>query len=121
MSESPRTPIRDMAIGITVAAGAIGLVFFGSFGLVEAATLMMTVAIFIWVSTTDPRRLIDERGRPHPMLFGLGLVGLALVFTAAVLISTVTEYVTLLVGVASYVVGLTRAIRFRLALPPTEV
>lgn len=109
-----------MAIGITVAAGAIGLVFFGTFGLVEVATLVMTVVVLIWISSTDPRRLVDETGRPHPMLFGLGLVGLALVFTAAVLISTVTEYVTLLVGVAAYIVGLTRAVRHRLALPPSE-
>lgn len=120
MTEPPRTPVRDLAIGITVAVGAMGLVFFGSFGHVEVATLVMTVVVLIWISTTDPRRLVDESNRPAPMLFGLGLVGLALVFTAAVLISTVTEYVTLSVGVAAYLVGLTRAIRFRLSLPPGE-
>lgn len=108
----PRTPVRDLAIGITVGLGAVGLVFFGSFGLVEGATLVLTVVVLIWVSTCDPVRLVDDRGRPALMLFGLGMLGLALVFTAAVLISTVTEYLTLLIGVIALMVGLARAVRF---------
>ncbi len=108
----PRTAVRDLAFGITAAAVLIGLAFFASFGLVEAATLAATVIVLIWVATVDAARLVDERGRPAIMLFGLGAVGVALIFTAATLISTVTEYLALAVAVSAYVVGLVRAIRF---------
>jgi hypothetical protein len=116
----PRTPVRDLAIGISVAAGCLGLVFFGTVGMVEAAILILVVVILIWISTVDARRLVDERGRPALMLFGLGALGIALVFTAAVMISTVTEYMILLVGVTAWSIGLLRALRFGWRLPPRE-
>ena len=108
----PRTSVRDLAIGISVAMGALSLVFFGTFGLVETVTLTLTVVILIWISTTDVRRLVDERGRPALMLFGLGALGVSLIFTSAVLISTVTEYLALAVASVAWCVGLFRAVRF---------
>jgi hypothetical protein len=120
----PRTPVRDLAIGISVAAGALGLVFFGTVGLVDTATLALTVVILIWIGTTDPRRLVEGRvvggQRPALMLFGLGGVGLSLLFTSAVLIGTITQYLSLLVGIVAFGVGLTRAIRLGWTLPPRE-
>ncbi len=113
----PRTPVRDLAIGISVAMGALGLVFFGTVGLVETVILTLTVVILIWISTTDVRRLVDERGRPALMLFALGAVGVSLIFTSAVLISTITEYLALAVSVVAWCVGLFRAIRFGWATP----
>lgn len=107
----PRRAVRDLAFGITVAAALIGLAFFATFGVVEAATLAATVIVLIWVATVDAARLVDERGRPALMLFGLGAVGVALIFTAATLISTVTEYLALAVAVSAYIVGMVRAIR----------
>jgi hypothetical protein len=116
----PRTSVRDLAIGISVALGALGLVFFGTVGLVDSIILTLTVVILIWISTTDVRRLVDERGRPALMLFGLGALGVALIFTSAVLISSVTEYVALAVGSVAWCVGLFRAFRFGLGLPGRE-
>ncbi|MGF1668231.1 MAG: MFS transporter [Acidimicrobiia bacterium] len=108
----PRTSVRDLAIGVSVALGALGLVFFGTVGLVDTIVLTLTVVILIWVSTTDARRLVDEQGRPALMLFGLGGLGVALIFTSAVLISSVTEYLALAVASVAWFVGLFRAFRF---------
>lgn len=107
-----RTPVRDLAIGVGVSMSVIVLTFFGTFGVVDAATLAATIVVLIWVSTVDPTRLVHANGHPAPMLLGLGAVAIALLFTAATLISTVTEYISLGVGVAAYVIGLVRAIRF---------
>ena len=111
MTGPRRTPVRDLALGLGVSAFLLSLVFFGSFGMVEASTLVLTVAILIWVSTVDPARLVDGRGRPNVMLFGLGAVAIAVVFTAAVLISTLTEYVALAVIIGAFLTGSVRAIR----------
>lgn len=115
MSEPRRTPVRDVALGIGVSAFLLLLVFFGSFGMVEASTLILTVVVLVWAATVDPARLVDGQGRPNMMLFGLAGVGVALIFTAAILISTVTEYLALFVAAAAFVTGLIRAIRHRIA------
>jgi hypothetical protein len=106
-----------MALGLGVSAFLLSLVFFGSFGMVELSTLGLTVIVLIWVATVDPSRLVDPARRPHIMLFGLGAVALALIFTAAVLISTVTEYLALFVAIAAYATGLVRAVRHGMAVP----
>ena len=73
--------------------------------------LAFGITVLIWVATVDAARRVDESGRPALMLFGLGAVGVALIFTAATLISTVTEYLALAVAVSAYIVGVVRAIR----------
>jgi hypothetical protein len=113
-----RRAVRDLSIGIATGAGLIGLVFFASFGFIEAITLVATVVVLIWVSTVDPGRLVDDRGNPQLMLFGLGAVGVALMFTTATLVSTLTEYLALAVSATAFVVGLVRAIRFKLDRSP---
>jgi hypothetical protein len=100
-----------------MSAFLLSLVFFGSFGMVELSTLALTVVVLIWTATVDPARLVDHTGRPHLMLFGLGFVALALIFTAAVLISTVTEYLALMVAIAALGTGLVRAVRHGMAVP----
>lgn len=117
MNDPRRTPVRDLVLGISVSAFLLSLVFFGSFGMVELSTLALTIIVLIWVATVDPARLVDPGGRPHVMLFGLGLVAVALIFTAAVLISTVTEYLALAVAIAALSTGLVRAIRYGMAVP----
>ena len=117
MNEPRRTPVRDLALGLGMSAFLLSLVFFGSFGMVELSTLALTVVVLIWTATVDPARLVDHTGRPHLMLFGLGFVALALIFTAAVLISTVTEYLALMVAIAALGTGLVRAVRHGMAVP----
>lgn len=92
--------------------------FFAGPGTVEVATLLAAVVSLIWFTTVDVRRLVDGRGRPNPMLFGLALLGGALLVTAAALISTGISFLTLAVGAAALVTGLTRALRWRITPEP---
>jgi hypothetical protein len=117
VNERRRTPVRDLALGLGVSAFLLSLVFFGSFGMVELSTLVLTVMVLIWSASVDPARLVDAAGRPHLMLFALGFVAIALIFTAAVLISTVTEYLALMVAIAAFGTGLVRAVRHGMAVP----
>lgn len=113
-----RTPVRDLALGVGASALLLSLVFFGSFGLVEASTLGVTVIVLVWAATVDAARLVDADRRPNVMLFGLGAVAVALVFTAAVLISTLTEYMALAVSMIAFATGLARAIRHGITAHP---
>ncbi len=111
MSEGrERTPVRDLAIGVGAAAFAIWITFFGSLGAVDVATLVIAVIALIWSATVDPRRLVDSRGRPHLMLFGLMAVGTAIALTAALTIGTGTMFLVAAVTLAVIVVGVSRAI-----------
>ncbi len=88
--------------------------FFAGPGTVEVATLVAAVVSLIWFATVDAGRLVDDRGRPNAMLFGLAFLGGALLVTAAALISTGISFLTLAAGTAALVTGLTRAIRWRI-------
>ena len=113
MSEGRRrTPVRDLAIGIGVAAFAIWATFFASVGALDVATLVMAVIVLIWFATVDPRRITDPQGRPHLMLFGLAAVGTAVVLTAALVIGTGTMFLVAGVAGAAIVVGVVRAVGF---------
>ena len=113
----PGTPVRDLAIGIGAGLGAIGLVFFGSVAAVEIATLVATVATAIWFSTTSVERLVVGPGKPSLMLFGLASMGVALVVTAAIFLSSLTVYLAAVVAVAGVAMGLARGLG-RPASPP---
>ncbi len=97
---------------LVIAAVALWLTFFGSIGLVQVATLAAAVVAFIWFGSVDPRRLVGPSGRPHPMVFGLTALGIALVVTAAVLLQTATLFLIGLVAAVAGTVGFVRAIRF---------
>jgi hypothetical protein len=103
-------PVRDLAIGIGAGMGSIALVFFGSAAAVEIATLVATVATAIWFSTTSVDRLVVAPGRPSLMLFGLAGMGVALVVTAAIFLSSLTVYLATVVAVVGVAVGLARGI-----------
>lgn len=103
---------RDIGTGIAVAGGALYLTFFGTRGATEVATLAVGVATLIWFSTVDPRRLADERGRPHLLLFGLAAIGVALTTVAAVVLQTGTLFLLGTVVAAATLIGIVRAIRF---------
>ena len=109
----PRTPVRDLAIGIGTGLGTIGLVFFGTAAAVEFATLVLTVGMLIWFATVPASRLATGPGRPAPMLFGLAVLGTALMLTAAIFLATLTVYAAAMVAAAALAVGLTRALGHR--------
>lgn len=95
------------------------LTFFAGPGSVEIATLIATLATLVWFATVDPSRLVNASRRPHVMLFGLALVGLALLVTAATFLSSGTTFLILATGLAALTVGFVRAIRFGM-LPPDD-
>ena len=102
--------VRSITFGVTAAFVLLWLLFFAGPGTVEVATLAVTVVTLIWFATVDSKRLVDERGRPHFMLFGLALLGVALLVTAASLISSGTNFLTLIAGTAAVLTGAIRAI-----------
>lgn len=103
--------VRDLAFGLVSVAVVMWLMFFAGPGTVEVATLAAAVAALVWFATVEPSRLVDERGRPQAMLFGLaGLAG-GLLLTAATLFSSSTTLLTLGAGVTAFVTGLVRALR----------
>lgn len=103
--------MRELGAGIAACAGILWLTFFATPGAVQVATLAVAVAALIWFSTVETDRLRDAQGRPHPMVFGLGLVAGALATTAAVFISTPTAFLIGAVILAATVVGIVRAVR----------
>lgn len=112
--------MRDLAFGLSAVAAVLWLTFFASWGAVELATLAAAVVALIWFATVETSILVDERGRPQPLLFGLALVAAALLVTAATFISTTTSLLTLGVGTAAIVTGLVRAIRHSIVEPRKE-
>ena len=104
--------VRDMAFGLGSVVVVLWLTFFAGPGSVEVATLTAAVVALIWFATVDPARLVDERRRPHVMLFGLAMLGGALLLTAASILASGTTFLTLGVGAAALVTGLVRAVRY---------
>lgn len=111
---------RELAFGISAAAILLWLTFFSGPGSVEFATLAAVAAALIWFATVDPSRLVAADGRPHLVLFGLSILGCALLVTAAAVISSATTFLILAVGVAAIIVGMTRAVRHGIAGPPPD-
>lgn len=112
--------LRAVGFGVACAAALLWLTFFAGPGSVEFATLAATAVALWWFATVDPARLIDETNRrPQLLLFGLAMLGLALLVTGAALISSATTFLILAVGTAAIVTGFVRAVRHGL-LPPTE-
>lgn len=102
------------------AALLLWLTFFAGPGSVEIATLVATLATLVWFATVDPSRLVNQARRPHVMLFGLALMGLALLVAAATFLSSATTLLILAVGLAALAVGLVRAVRFGM-VPPDDL
>ena len=103
--------LRSLAFGVTASVVLLWLMFFAGPGTVEVATLAAAVATLVWFATVDTRRLVDQTGRPQLLMFLLALLGIALLVTAATFISSGTSFVTLAVGTAALVTGVTRAVR----------
>jgi hypothetical protein len=102
---------------VVVVAFLLWLTFFSGPGAVEVATLGATVVSLVWFATVDSSRLVDETGRPQALLFVLGMIGLALLVTAAAFLSSAITFLILFVGLAALVTGLVRAIRYGMAGP----
>lgn len=105
-----RPAARDLGIGIGASAAALYLTFFATAGAVEVATLAATVAGLIWFATVEPRRLLDERGRPHLTLFVLAGAAMALVLATTLVLRTGTLFLSLGVAVGAVTSGLWRAV-----------
>lgn len=112
--------VRSIAFGLVSTVVLLWLTFFAGPGTVEFATLAAAFVALWWFATVETRRLVDERNRPQMMLFGLSVLGCALLVTAAALISSATTFLMLGVGVAAIVTGLVRAIRHGLDATPVE-
>lgn len=112
--------VRDLAFGLVSVFALLWMMFFAGPGTVEVATLAAAVAALIWFATTDPTRLVDQAGRPHPILFGLALLGIGLLVTAAAIFASSTTFLTLVVGMTALITGVVRAVRRGLARPMEE-
>ncbi len=111
---------RPLAFGVLSAAGVLWLTFFAGPGTVEVATLATATVALVWFATADPIRLVDHRRRPQPMLFGLAALAAAVLVSAAAVMASGTVFLTLAVGVAAIVTGLTRALRHGIDRPVPE-
>jgi hypothetical protein len=116
----PTTPVRDMAFGLVAAAFVMWLTFFGGPGTVELATLAAAGVTLVWFTTCDRSRLVDDHRRPHVLLFGLAVMGVALLVTGAAVLASGTTFLTLAVGGLGVAVGLVRAIRHGIDTPIPE-
>lgn len=112
--------VRSLAFGVISAVVLLWLTFFAGPGTVEFATLAATAVSLWWFATVDPVRLVDESGKPQLLLFGLAILGCALLVTAAALLASATTFLILALGIGAIVTGFTRAVRHSLQSPPTE-
>lgn len=111
---------KALTLGAISAAVLLWLTFFAGPGAVEIATLAAAGVALWWFATVDATRLVDGSRRPQASLFGLAVLGCALLVTAAALLASATAFLTLGVGVAAIVTGFSRAIRHSLGSPPME-
>lgn len=106
----------DVAVGTAIGLSIVWITFAASPGTVQVATLVLVVTSLIWFATVDSARLVDEHGRPHVMLFLLAGLALAILTTAALVLSGGTVFLILAAGLLTIVVGLVRAIRHGMSL-----
>jgi hypothetical protein len=103
--------VRSVLFGLGVCAGLLYMFFFATAGSVQVVVLLATIAMLIWFGTADPARLVDSSRRPHWRLFLLAGLGLALLISATLALSSGTMLLTLAIGLIAITIGLFRAIR----------
>ena len=100
-----------MFFGVGVCAGLLYMFFFATAGSVQVVVLLATIAMLLWFGTADPARMVDANGRPHLRLFLLAGLGLSLLISAMLALSSGTMLLTLMIGLMAIAIGLFRAIR----------
>lgn len=103
--------VRSVLFGLGVCAGLLYMFFFATAGSVQVAVLLATIAMMIWFGTADPARMVDSHRRPHWRLFLLAGLGLALLISAMLALSSGTMLLTLAIGLIAIAIGLFRAAR----------
>ena len=103
--------LMTVFFGLAVCGGLLYMFFFGTAGSIQVVVLLGTIAMLLWFGTAHPARLVDANGRPHWRLFLLAVVGLALLVSAMVALSSGTMLLTLAIGLVAIALGMVRAIR----------
>jgi hypothetical protein len=103
--------LKTILFGLTVCAGLLYMFFFATAESVQVVVLLGTTAMLLWFGTASPARLVDTNRRPHWRLFLLAGLGLALLVSAMLALSSGTMLVTLAIGLVAIALGLIRAIR----------
>jgi hypothetical protein len=104
--------LKAIVFGVVVCAGLLYTFFFATAGTIQVVVLLATIAMLLWFGTADPVRLVDAARRPHWRLFALAGLGLALLISAMLALSSGTMLLTLAVGLVAIAIGLFRAVRF---------
>lgn len=112
MNTRPLDGVKAVLFGLGVCAALLYMFFFATAASVEVMVLLATIAMLLWFGTADPVRLADQRGRPHWRLFLLAGLGLALLISAMLVLSSGTMLLTMATGILAIAVGLLRAIRY---------
>lgn len=102
---------KAVIFGLAVCGGLLYMFFFATAGSVQVVVLLATIAMLLWFGTADPVRLVDSRRRPHWRLFLLAGLGLALLISAMLALSSGTMLLTLGIGMVAIATGLFRAVR----------
>lgn len=108
-----RAFFRDLTAGIATVAFILWITFFGTEGFVEIATLAVAVVVLIWFASVEPERLMDGPRTPSLMLFGLGMMAVALVLTSALLLQTGTLLFVSFLTFTAVAIGFVRALNKR--------
>lgn len=103
--------VKSVLFGVGICAGLLYMFFFATAGSVQVVVLLATIAMLVWFGTADPARMVDVRRRPHWRLFFLAGLGLALLISAMLVLSSGTMLLTLAFGLVGIAIGLFRAIR----------
>jgi hypothetical protein len=103
--------VKSVLLGLGVCAGLLYMFFFATAASVQVVVLLATMAMLIWFGTADPARMVDSNRRPHWRLFLLAGLGLALLISAMLALSSGTMLLTLAIGLIAIAIGLFRAIR----------
>jgi hypothetical protein len=106
--------VKSVLFGLGICAGLLYMFFFATAGSVQIVVLLVTIAMLIWFGTADPARLVDGGRRPHWRLFLLAGLGLALLISAMLALSSGTMLLTLAIGLIAIATGLFRAVRYGL-------
>ena len=105
---------KAILFGVVVCAGLLYTFFFATAGTIQVVVLLATIAMLLWFGTADPARLVDAARRPHWRLFALAGLGLALLISAMLALSSGTMLLTLAIGLLAITIGLFRAVRHSL-------
>ena len=80
--------LKTVMFGLVVCGALLYMLFFATAGSIQVAVLLGTIAMLLWFGTAHPARLVKADGRPHWRLFMLATIGLALLVSAMVALST---------------------------------